>query len=205
MWNEELNTVNDNPIIDIDTGAPNSHANMDTTRLTLGLDTVRQAFAKITDLSGERIQKLQWPTFSGLPTGLAESEGQATGGVQFLNLGHIAASLITSVKIWARPHLLISVGQLADGVEDTSGHAMHAVHDLQRQLDAGWKIATIELIIAVWAIHRRRIPVEDLGAGVRDIYDVIRPFLPINTEGDAPFSLAPVIGAVKKLSRHQFY
>lgn len=205
IWNEELNTVNDNPIIDIETGAPNSHANMDTTRLTLGLDTVRQAFAKITDLSGERIQKLQWPTFSGLPTGLAEGEGQATGGVQFLNLGHIAASLITSAKIWARPHLLISVGQLADGVEDTSSHAMHAVQDLQRQLDAGWKIATIELIIAVWAIHRRRIPVEDLGAGVRDIYDVIRPFLPINTEGDAPFSLAPVIEAVKKLSRHQFY
>jgi len=110
MWNEELNTVNDNPIIDIDTGAPNSHANMDTTRLTLGLDTVRQAFAKITDLSGERIQKLQWPTFSGLPTGLAEGEGQATGGVQFLNLGHIAASLITSAKIWACPYLLISVG-----------------------------------------------------------------------------------------------
>tara|TARA_B110000003_G_scaffold240127_1_gene246557 strand:+ start:3893 stop:5401 length:1509 start_codon:yes stop_codon:yes gene_type:complete len=197
MWNEELNTVNDNPIIDIDTGAPNSHANMDTTRLTLGLDTVCQAFAKITDLSGERIQKLQWPTFSGLPTGLAEGEGQATGGVQFLNLGHIAASLITSAKIWACPHLLISVGQLADGVEDTSSHAMHAVQDLQRQLDAGWKIATIELIIAVWAIHRRRIPVEDLGAGVRDIYDVIHPFLPINTEGHAPFSLAPVIEAVK--------
>ena len=205
MWNEELNIVNDNPIIDIDTGTPNSHANMDTTRLTLGLDTVRQAFAKITDLSGERIQKLQWPTFSGLPTGLAEGEGQATGGVQFLNLSHIAASLITSAKIWAHPHLLISVGQLADGVEDTSGHAMHAVHDLQRQIDAGWKIATIELIIAVWAIHRRRIPVEDLGAGVRDIYDVIRPFLPINTESDAPFSLAPVINAVKKLSRHQSY
>ena len=205
MWNEELNTVNDNPIIDIDTGTPNSHTNMDTTRLTLGLDTVRQAFAKITDLSGERIQKLQWPTFSGLPTGLAEGEGQVTGGVQFLNLSHIAASLITSAKIWARPHLLISVGQLADGVEDTPSHAMHAVHNLQRQIDAGWKIATIELIIAVWAIHRRRIPVEDLGAGVRDIYNVIRPFLPINTEGDAPFSLAPVIDAVKKSSRHHFY
>lgn len=197
MWNEELNTVNDNPIINIDTGAPNSHANMDTTRLTLGLDTVRQALAKIADLSGERIQKLQWPAFSGLPTGLAEGEGQATGGVQFLNLGHIAASLITSAKIWARPHLLISVGQLADGVEDTSGHAMHAVHDLQRQLDAGWKIATVELIIAVWAIHRRRIPVEELGVGVRGIYEVVRPLLPINTEGDTPFSLTPVIEAVK--------
>ena len=55
------------------------------------------------------------------------------------------------------------------------------------------------------ATYRRRIPVEDLGAGVRDIYDVIRPFLPINTEGVAPFSLAPAIDAVKNLSRHQFY
>jgi histidine ammonia-lyase len=203
MWNDELNTVSDNPIIDIETGTANSHANMDTTRLTLGLDTVRQALAKIADLSGERIQKLQWPAFSGLPTGLAEGEGQAAGGVQFLNLGHIAASLITSVKIWAGPHLLISVGQLADGVEDTSGHAMHAVHDLQRQLDAGWKIATIELIIAVWAIHRRRIVVEDLGVGVRHIYGVIRPLLPINAEGDAPFSLTPVIDAVKKSVKQQ--
>ena len=199
IWNDELNTVNDNPIIDVDTGEPLSHANMDTTRLTLGLDTVRQALAKITDLSGERIQKLQWPAFSGLPTGLAEGDGQAMGGVQFLNLGHIAASLITSVKIWARPHLLISVGQLADGVEDTSGHAMHAVHDLQRQIDATWKIATIELIIAIWAIHRRRIPIEDLGVDVRHAYNEIRPLLPINNEGDAPFSLGPIIDVVKRL------
>lgn len=200
IWDQELNTVNDNPIIDPDTGAPNSHANMDTTRLTLALDTVRQALGKIADLSGERIQKLQWPAFSGLPTGLAEGDGQAAGGVQFLNLGHIAASLITSTKIWARPHLLISVGQLADGVEDTSGHAMHAVHDLQRQLDTGWKIVAIELMIAIWAIHRRRIPMDDLGIGVRHAYETIRPLLPINKEGEEPFSLSPVIEAVKRLA-----
>jgi len=203
VWNQELNTVNDNPIIDPETGHSISHANMDTTRLTLTLDTLRQGLAKLADLSGERIQKLQWPVFSGLPIGLAEGDGQATGGVQFLNLGHIAASLITSSKIWARPHLLISIGQLADGVEDTSGHALHAVHDLQRQLDTGWKIIAIELAIGIWAIHRRGIPLSDLGAGVRIAYERIRPLLPINEEGNEPFSLGPLIAAVRALAKEQ--
>ena len=200
IWNQELNSVNDNPILDLESGASFSHANMDTTRLTLVLDTVRQAMGKIADLSGERIQKLQWAAFSGLPTGLAEGEGQAMGGVQFLNLGHIASSLITSMKIWAHPHLLISVGQLADGVEDTSGHALHAVHDLQRQLDTGWKVAALEMSIAVWAIYRRKIPVDDLGQDVRRAYDLFRPLLPIGSEGEKPFDLAKVIEAVKALA-----
>ncbi|WP_166418136.1 aromatic amino acid ammonia-lyase [Cochlodiniinecator piscidefendens] len=203
IWNQELNSVNDNPIIDPEIRGPNSHANMDTTRLTLALDTLRQALGKLADLSGERIQKLQWPTFSGLPTGLAEGDGHATGGVQFLNLGHIAASLVTSTKIWARPHLLISVGQLADGVEDTSGHALHAVHDLQRQIDTGWKIVAIELSIAIWAIHRRRIPIFDLGDGVRKAYEAICPVLPIGKEGDEPFDLACVIEVAKTLVKSE--
>lgn len=200
IWNQELNTVNDNPIIVPEISGAVSHANMDTTRLTLALDMMRQALGKLADLSGERIQKLQWPAFSGLPIGLAENDGAATGGVQFLNLGHIASSLITSMKIWARPHLLISVGQLADGVEDTSGHALHAVHDLQRQLDTGWKVAALEMSIAVWAIYRRKIPVDDLGQDVRRAYDLVRPLLPIGSEGEKPFDLAKVIEAVKALA-----
>lgn len=199
IWNQELNTVNDNPIIDPETGGPNSHANMDSTRLTLTLDTLRQAVAKLGDLSGERIQKLQWPTFSGLPAGLAEGDGHAVGGVQFLNLGHIAASLATSLKIWARPHLLISVGQVADGVEDTSGHAFHAVHDLNRQLETSWKVVAIELSIAIWAIQRRGIPTSQLGVGVRKAYEKICPLLPIRNEGEEQFNLAVVIDAAKSL------
>ena len=205
IWDQELNTVNDNPIIVPGLNGAVSHANMDTTRLTLALDMMRQALGKLADLSGERIQKLQWPAFSGLPTGLAENDGAATGGVQFLNLGHIASSLITSMKIWARPHLLISVGQLADGVVDTSGHALHAVHDLQRQLDTGWKVAALEMSIAVWAIHRRKIPLDDLGQDVRRAYGLVRPLLPIGSEGEQPFALSEVIDAVKILATSDWH
>ncbi|MEN8831468.1 aromatic amino acid lyase [Pacificibacter sp.] len=198
VWNSELNTVNDNPIIDRADGRAYSHGNMDTTRFTLALDTARQALAKVVDVSGERIHKQQWPVFSGLPIGLSE-EDSATGGVQFLNLGHISSSLITSVKIWATPHLLNSVGQVADGVEDTASHAMHAVHDLKRQLDASWKIAALEMLVAVWAIHRRKLPLDELGKDVREVYQTLLPLLPIGHEGDAVFDLAEVIAAVKAI------
>jgi len=196
VWNVELNTVHDNPIIDVETHNAISHGNMDTTGMTLVIDSLRQAMAKVCDLSGERLHKQQWPAFSGLPTGLSE-EGSAIGGVQFLNLGHIAASLIASTKIWATPHLLISVGQVADGVEDTAGYALHSVHDLNRLTDAAWKIVTVELIISIWAIVRRRIGKQSLGKGVRHIVERLQPMLPIHTEGEEIFRIEPFVDLVR--------
>lgn len=196
IWNSELNSVNDNPIIDQETAGAVSNGNMDTTRLTLAADHLRQALGKICDLAGERVHKQQWPAFTGLPTGLAE-EGGAIGGVQFLNLGHITASLVTSVKIWARPSLLNSVGQVADGVEDTASHALHAVHDLMRVVDAGWKIAGLELMIALWAMKRRRLRKADLGRGIRPAMEILGEMLPIGREGDAIFDIAPLIAELQ--------
>ncbi|MGF1624545.1 MAG: aromatic amino acid lyase [Alphaproteobacteria bacterium] len=195
-WVGELNSVHDNPVIDVVGRAAVSTGNMDTTAMSLAIDSLRLAIAKICDLSGERLHKQQWPAFSGLPIGLAEDES-AIGGAQFLNLGHIAASLIVSAKIWARPHLTLSVGQLADGVEDTAGYALHGVHDLQRLVDAAWKIAAIELAVAVWAMRRRRLDRGALGIGVRPAYDRIGPQLPIGREGVEVFSLTPLIDALR--------
>ncbi|MGE4253358.1 MAG: aromatic amino acid lyase [Parvibaculaceae bacterium] len=196
VWNSELNSVNDNPIIDQETQGAVSNGNMDTTRLTLAADHLRQALGKMCDLAGERVHKQQWPAFTGLPTGLAEEAG-AVGGVQFLNLGHITASLVTSVKIWARPSLLNSVGQVADGVEDTASHALHAVHDLMRVIDAGWKIAGLELMIAVWAMKRRRLRKADLGKGIRPAVEILGDMLPIGREGDTIFDIAPLIAELQ--------
>ena len=195
-WTVELNTVQDNPIIDVDTHSAISNGNMDSTGMSLAIDSLRQILAKVCDVSGERLHKQQWPAFSGLPTGLSE-EASAVGGVQFLNLGHIAASLIASAKIWAAPHLLISVGQVADGVEDTAGYALHTVHDLNRLVDAAWKIATVEMIISVWAILRRGIDVKSLGEGVRPIVERLKPMLPIQIEGEEIFDIGPIVNLVR--------
>lgn len=94
IWDQELNSVTDNPIVDTADQCVRSHGNMDSTRMTLAIDGLRQAFAKTLDIAGERLHKQQWTEFSGLPTGFAEANSPL-GGVQFLNLGHLAASLIT--------------------------------------------------------------------------------------------------------------
>lgn len=196
VWGDELNSTCDNPSIFADTGLAFSHGNMDTTRMTLAVDGLRQGLAKALDLSGERIAKIQWPAFSDLPVGLGP-ENSAVGGVQFLNLGHIGASLVTSVKIWAQPSLILSVGQVADGVEDTASHALHAVHDLWRIVNAGWKIVTVEMVIAAWAIHRRGIESGQIGAGLRGLQDRILPLLPVGKEGLTPFDLGPLEEMIK--------
>lgn len=196
VWTDELNSTCDNPSIFADSGRAYSHGNMDTTRMTLAVDGLRQGLAKALDLSGERIAKIQWPAFSSLPVGLGP-ENSAIGGVQFLNLGHIGASLVTSVKIWAQPSLIFSVGQVADGVEDTASHALHAVHDLWRIVNAGWKIATVEMVIAAWAIHRRGIGPDQIGKGLRRLQEMILPHLPIGREGLEPFDLAPLENLIR--------
>ena len=192
LWNQELNTVCDNPLIDLERGVAVSHGNMDSTRLTLAMDYIRQALGKVIDLSSERMNKQHWPAFSGLPTGLSE-EGAPFGGVQFLNLSQISASLVTSAKMWARPTLLHSVGQLADGIEDTASHAVHAVCDLERIIDAGFKVAAIELMIGCWAIRRRGLSAEQIGRGLRPAAEAVLPLLPLGREGDEPLSLRPFV------------
>jgi histidine ammonia-lyase len=191
VWTDELNSSCDNPCFVADLDIALSHGNMDSTRMTLAVDGLRQGLAKAFDLTGERIAKIQWPAFSSLPVGLGQ-EKSAVGGVQFLNLGHIGASLITSVKIWAQPSLLLSVGQVADGVEDTASHALHAVHDLWRMVHVGWKIVTVEMVIAAWAIHRRGISADRIGVGLRELQEKIVPLLPMGKEGYTPFDLGPL-------------
>ena len=84
IFETELGAACDNPMIDTATGDFISHGNMETTACALAMDTLRQAVAKVIEAAGQRIHKIQWPGFTGLPTSLAAEPG-AIGGVQFLN------------------------------------------------------------------------------------------------------------------------
>ena len=133
-WECELNAVADNPMVlwerDDPAEAFISHGNMESTLLALTLDTLRLALAKVCDASSERINKIQWPNFSGLPTGLAERPG-AKGGVQFLNSGHIAGGCAAAIRQAANPAVLNFRGQPSDGVEDVAGSAPVAVEQTE--------------------------------------------------------------------------
>ena len=196
IFETELSSACDNPLIDPATCTFFPHGNMETSACCLAMDTLRQALAKVIEASGQRIHKIQWPEFSGLPTGLAAEPG-ATGGVQFLKLGHLAGACVGAVRQAAAPALLNYSGQLDDGVEDVGGNAPQSVAETVRSLPPAWNVLTIEIACAVWAIHRRGIPVEALGRGLRPLAGRILALLPIGREGETVFDLAPLVDAVR--------
>jgi histidine ammonia-lyase len=192
----ELSAACDNPLIDTATGAFLSHGNMETTACCLAMDMLRLALAKVIEASGQRIHKIQWPGFTGLPTGLA-AEPSAIGGVQFLNFGHLAAANVGAVRQAAHPALLNYSGQLDDGVEDVAGNAPQSVAETLRALVPAWTVITLEAACAVWAIHRRGLPIGALGKGVQAVAREIGGCLPIGREGERVFDLAPVVDILK--------
>jgi histidine ammonia-lyase len=196
MFETELSAACDNPLIDAGTGDFISHGNMETTACALAMDMLRLALAKVIEAAGQRVHKIQWPSFTGLPTSLAAEAG-AMGGVQFLNLGHLAGANVGAVRQAAHPAMLNYSGQLDDGVEDVAGNAPQSVAETVRSLVPAWNVVAIEAACAVWAIHRRAVPPEALGEGIRPLFEAIVPLLPIGTEGVAIFDLAPIVDLLK--------
>ena len=195
-WEREINLSNDNPMMDLDAGVSVSHGNMESSAETLVMDNLRLLLARLADMSGERQHKLHWPSFTDLPEGLAQVSG-AVGGVEFLDLGHICASFVGKVKMAAHPYFGTTVGQLCDGIEDTAGFAMQSVEQTESALADTWTVATLEMIIASWAIARRGLSEADLGPGVRAAFQAILPELPIGREGLKQFDLRPLVDAAK--------
>jgi histidine ammonia-lyase len=191
-----INSSADNPRVDPATRSLLSHGNIDSTLLTLCLDTLRQALAKVARVSAERLHKQHWPSFSGLPVGLTY-EGDARGGIQFLNLSHLAEAQVAQVHRFAAPVLLFYGGQLADGVEDTAGLAPIASQQVRQMMPYCWNVIALELATAVWAIHRRAIPEAQLGEGVRPVYKEVLPMLPIGSEGENVFDMQPIVSWLK--------
>lgn len=195
-WEVELNSVQDNPAVDVEDARLIAHGNMDSSLLTLSLDSLRLALANVVDISAQRLHKLHWPAFSGLAAGLATHES-ALGGVQFLNLGHIAEAYAAQVRAYARPTMLNYQGQLADGVEDHASQLPLAVAETDKLLDVAWGVQALELIVACWAMSRRQLDVSTLGEGVREVYKTIHPMLPMGREGTEVFDLRSIVELVR--------
>ena len=195
-WQIELNTVQDNPCVDVDSNELISHGNMDGTLLTLGFDNLRAALVAAIDISAQRLHKLHWPQFSGLPSGLTPHKS-ALGGVQFLNLSHIAEAYAAAARRRANPSILNYQGQLADGVEDYATLLPLAITDAEHLIDSAWVVQAMEIIVACWGIRRREIALEDLGEGLRSVYARVEPLLPIGREGAEVFDIRPIVDLVK--------
>ena len=166
----ELNSAGDNPLVVVDEDAIVSVGNFDVVALAMAFDFVRLGFAHAAQVANERVQKLLWDHFSGLPTGLTPTDGP-TGGLR--PLGRAFAALAAEARFLANPVSLDYRGQLAEGIEDHASMAPLAVRTTSSLVSLMHRLVALELIIAAQAVDLRGGP-EHIGEGPRVAYEFVR-------------------------------
>ena len=96
----ELNAANDNPLVLVGEGVIVSGGNFDVAGLAMAFDLVRLAIANALKGANERVQKLLWNHFSGLPSELALEQGPSNG---LKPMGRWCAALAAEARSLARP------------------------------------------------------------------------------------------------------
>jgi len=212
----ELNSAGDNPLVLVDEDAIVSVGNFDVTSLAMAFDYLRLGIAHAIQVANERVQKLLWAHFSGLPTGLARRDGP-TGGLR--PLGRSFAALASEARFLANPVSLDYHGQLAEGVEDHASMAPLAVSTTSSLVSLAHRLVALELIIAAQGVDLRGGP-QRLGRGTLRAYELVREFAGTLTDetewnadvdglalfvGDGQLALrvAGVAGARPALSEHE--
>jgi len=172
LMETELNSAADNPLVLVDEGAIVSVGNFDVTSLAMAFDYLRLGIAHAAQVANERVQKLLWNHFSGLPTGLARRDG-VTGGLR--PLGRSFAALASEARFLANPVSLDYRGQLAEGVEDHASMAPLAVSTTSALVSLVHRLVALELIISAQAIDLRG-GRDRLGGGTGRAYSLVREF-----------------------------
>jgi len=216
MMEIELNSAADNPLVLVEEDAIVSVGNFDVTSLAMAFDYVRLGIAHAAHVANERVQKLLWQHFSGLPTGLAHHDGP-TGGLR--PLGRSFAALASEARLLANPVSLDYRGQLAEGLEDHASMAPLAVSTTSTLVSLLHRLVGLELIIGAQAVDLRGGP-DGLGGGTSRAYALVREFAGSLTEetewnadieglatfvGDGRLAhrVASVAGARPALSEHE--
>ena len=216
MMETELNSAADNPLVLIEEQAIVSAGNFDVSSLAMAFDYLRLGIAHAIQVANERVQKLLWHHFSGLPTGLAAQEGP-TGGLR--PLGRAFAAGASEVRLLANPVSLDYRGQLAEGIEDHASMAPLAVNATSLMVSLAHRLVALELIVAAQGIDLSGGP-ERLGDAMRHTYALVREFAPTLSdetewaadidgltafvgEGEFAHRIARVAGARPALSEHQ--
>ena len=175
----ELNSAADNPLVLVDEGAIVSVGNFDVASLAMAFDYIRLGIAHAAQVANERVQKLLWHHFSGLPTGLARKDGP-TGGLR--PLGRSFAALASEARFLANPVSLDYHGQLAEGVEDHASMAPLAVNTTSALVSLVHRLVALELIIAAQAVDLRsgvggaESGGSGLGGGTARAYALVREY-----------------------------
>ncbi|MGD0982622.1 MAG: aromatic amino acid ammonia-lyase [Acidimicrobiales bacterium] len=170
----ELNAANDNPLVLVGEGVIVSGGSFDVVGLAMAFDLLRLAIANAVKGTNERVQKLLWNHFSGLPSALAFDQGPTNG---LKPMGRWCAALAAEARSLAGPVTLDYAGQVAEGVEDDASMAPLSVRRTHELVSLVHRTVVYELIVAAQAVDmRERWPI---GRGTTVVYRAVRDHVPM--------------------------
>jgi histidine ammonia-lyase len=189
----ELNANQGNPIVVADEGRLVSVANFEILPLAAVLDHVRVVIASVLGSASERVTKLLFPAWSGLPTGLVPEPGTAEAGLTYLSLA--AQSLAVEARLLAQPvsFELVSTSH-AEGIEDRTTSAPLAARRLADQVALGLRIAAVELTVGAQAVELRGLR---QGHGTATARRIVRRHVPFLGLGDHVPDVEPLVAAIQ--------
>jgi histidine ammonia-lyase len=189
----ELNANQGNPIVVADEGRLVSVANFEILPLAAVLDHVRVVLASVLGAASERVTKLLYPAWSGLPTGLVPQPDTAEGGLTYLSLA--AQSLAVEARLLAQPvsFELVSTAH-AEGIEDRTTSAPLAARRLAEQVELGRRIAAVELTVGAQAVELRGLR---QGQATSAAYRKVRRDVPFLGLGDHVPDVEPLVAAIR--------
>jgi histidine ammonia-lyase len=151
-----------------------SVGNFDIAAAAMAFDLLRLAIANALKVANERVHKLLWAEFSGLPSALALEQGASNG---LKPMGRWSAALAAEARSFANPVSLDYAGQVAEGVEDHASMGPLAVRRTHELVSLAHRVIAHELIIAAQAIDMRRC--RPLGRGTALAYETVRELVPM--------------------------
>ena len=189
----ELNANQGNPIVVADEGRLVSVANFEILPLAAVLDHVRVVLASVLGAASERVTKLLYPAWSGLPTGLVPVPDTAEAGLTYLSLA--AQSLAVEARLLAQPvsFELVSTSH-AEGIEDRTTSAPVAARRLADEVELGRRIAAVELTVAAQAVEVRGLR---SGHGTSIARGIVRRHVPFLGMGDHVPDVEPLVAAIR--------
>ncbi len=150
-----LNASVDNPLVILEEQRLVSTGNFESTALALAFDQVRLAFLRLIVMSVQRVQKLLWSEFSGLPGALALPTESRTS-MFFNNVSRVMAALTAKAYGHAAPASLTYHPQLSQGADDYASMSPVSLAQTAELLEVARCVVALELLVAARALELRR-------------------------------------------------
>lgn len=117
VFNTELNSVTDNPLVFVESGEVISGGNFHGEALALAMDYLSMGLSEVANISERRVEKMMNPVFSDLPAFLTKDSGLNSG----LMIAHVTmASLVNENKTLCFPASVDSVPTSTDKEDHVS-------------------------------------------------------------------------------------